>query len=222
MNLTQLQTQLQAFGYGTETTAQQTAFLNDAYRTICGGDRWPFLEKQNNVLTVVPPSNVVDLSTITDLAELDSVRIAIPSDQTQFYNITNIEPQPMRDLEHGDQEAAVPSHWSIVANKLHLWPFPDQAYTMYIDYIFIPADLAAGTDVPVIPVIYHDVIVWGAVKMMAQRERDIYSANMAEQVYEEKLKSFKEAYQLRQRQNSSTVKDSGYWGNTRQPLAGAR
>lgn len=211
MNLSQLQAELQAHGYGSDTAAQQIIFLNDAYRYVCGLERWPFLEKQDSSLTLTLGTNVVAYTgTLTDLVEFDAVRLTdglgVP------YDLENVEPQTMRSYEVMDNTTrSTPQYWSIIANQLHFWPYADQAYTLNIDYIFQPVDLANPTDIPALPPQFHDVIVWGAARTIARRQRDLYSEQIADAEFTQRVKAMSSAFKLRQRQTSSKVKKSGYW-----------
>lgn len=216
MNLTQLQAALEARGYGTDTAVQQTSFINEVYREICGMQRWPFLEKQDT--SVVTAVNVAgySLAGITDLRSIDAVRIEVTANQ-EYYDLEYMDPQPFRDMEHLDRDVATPFYWTFINNTLRFYPTPDQAYTVRIDYIMQPADLVAAADTPVLPAAYHDVLVWGAIESMAFRQRDWIGIQNAQQRKEMLLKRMEEEFFLRQRQTSSHVKSSGYW-NTKRPF----
>lgn len=214
MNLAALQQQMQMLGYGADTAPQQILMLNDAYRTICSQQRWPFLEKQVT-LSTVPGVNVIPYSSVTDLAEFDAVRLSLPGDTslTQSINLINLEPQDMRDMEQVDSSQGAPNYWSLIANTIHVYSFPDQVYNLNVDYIYSPPDMVVGTDVPVLPPQYHDLIVWTAIKAMNFRERDIYSYETSAAEVEMRLKRMKESLLLRQRQTPSQVKKSGFYGS---------
>ena len=208
MNLAQIRTAIQALGYGTDTVAQQNLFINTTYHEVYAGDRWPFLEKQANAYFLTLGNGVFDYvgAGTTDLIEFDSVRLA-----PGIGCLENIEPQDMRDLETSSSatELGQPAKWSQIAGMLHVWPAPDQAYQLYIDYIYAPPDLVADADTPVIPVEFHDVLVYGAAKMIALRERDIWGSELLDNEFQNKLRKMRQAYLLRQRQTSSRVKKSG-------------
>jgi hypothetical protein len=217
MNLGQLQTAVQALGYGSDTATQQAYFLNAVYREVCSSDRWPFLESQNLVQTMSIGSNTIAIPTDLNgdpIEFIDAVRwgIGAPSATNSMYDTDNVEPQVMRSLEvNWNGQTGTPEKWSLIAGVIHVWPWPDQVYTLYIDYTEGPADLVSSTDTPVIPARWHDVLVFGAAKYMAQRERDIYSTETWDGVYEQKLQKMRQSYFLRQRQTSSTVAKSGFY-----------
>lgn len=214
MNLTALLASIQAKGYPSDaaSVAWQTIALNSVYRTICGSDRWPFMEKQDASLSTTINVPGYDISSIASWLFLDAVRIE-DDVALQYYNIDYCEPQEFRDLENVDRDYATPEYWTFINQQLRFYPVPDQTYTIRIDYIAQPADLAAGSDVPVIPVIYHDLLVWGAIAEIAYRERDWLGRQFAQQEQQLRYKQMQEEYLLRQRQTSSHVKKSGWWGS---------
>jgi hypothetical protein len=213
MNLTALQAAIQAKGYTVDTAAQQILFINECYREVCGEARWPFLEAQDATLVTVVGVNAYTLP-FTNWRNLDAVRIQIAASQ-QYDNLQYLQPQDFRELEHIDRDVTTPFYWTFYANQLHFYPYPDSVYTVVIDYIVEPPDLAAGADVPVLPVPYHDILVWGAVESLAYRERDWLGRQFAQEKKETLLKRMTEEYLVRQRQTSSHVKKSGYWSTQR-------
>jgi len=150
VNLTQLQASIQAKGYPSDTAsaAQQLDALNGAYREICGMRRWPFLEKQDATLVTVAgtPDYTVPM---TDWRSLDAVRIELVAN-SWFADLEYAEPQDFRDMEHIDRDTARPAYWTWINQQLRFYPTPDANYTVRIDYVMQPPDLAVGADVPVV------------------------------------------------------------------------
>jgi hypothetical protein len=209
MNLAGLQAAVQAKGYTVDTATQQVLFLNEVYREVHGEARWPFLEAQDSSLVTAAGVNAYTLP-MASWRNLDAVRIQIAANQ-QYDNLEYLQPQDFRELEHIDRDVTTPFYWTFYANQLHFYPYPDSVYTVVIDYIVEPPDLAAPGDVPVLPLPYHDILVWGACESLAYRERDWLGREFAQQKKEALLKRMTEEYLVRQRQTSSHVKKSGYW-----------
>lgn len=210
MNLGQLRTELQTKGYGTDTATAQTSMLNSVYRRIAGRHRWPWLEKENVALSTTASDPDYSLSTITDLLHIDAVRIEFG---TSYPKIEYMEPQDFSDLEHEDRVNGEPIFWTYMNSELRLWPTPDKAYSLTIDYIRRPTDLSLDADEPAFDAIYHDILVWGAAAQMAYRERDWSAKNFADAEYDQRFREMERAYGVKQRQNSSRVKRSDFWGN---------
>lgn len=207
MNVAALQTSLQAKGYGTGTAAVQIELLNSAYRTICGLHRWDWLTKQNSSITTVIGTRTYDLAAITDLLSVDAVHLEAG---TNYIEPTYKPPLELRDLAHSDRANGVPLHWTILAQDLQLWPSPDKVYTVTIDYIMDPPDLVAAGAGPVFDPTHHDVLVWGAAKELAYRERDWSAVAYAKQFYDTQLAQMERSYGIKQRQNPSHVRQSDF------------
>jgi hypothetical protein len=207
MNLGQLRTDVQAHGYGVDTAAFQTAFINSTYRWVHGKLRWPFLEAQDTSLVTVAGTNSYTLP-MSNWRNLDAVRLQVVNIQ-QYVNLEYSMPQDFRDLENIDRDSSTPAMWTMYASLLHFYPVPDGVYNVVIDYIMEPPDLVADIDVPVLPLPYHDVLVWGCVEKMAYRERDWLGRQFAQTEKVALLQAMEEEYLMRQRQSGSHVKKSG-------------
>lgn len=218
MNLSDLVTEVSARGYTfpqdiTDPTNPIVRALNTTYRTVCGEQRWPFLEKENSSIVTSVGVGSYALSAITDLRQLDAVRLQDGTGDTR--DMKNIDPQAFKSRVAGNLDGnGTPWIWTQHAGNLLLYPVPDGQYTLLIDYICQVPDLAAPTDVPVLPATYHGVLVEGAVLRVAFRERDLLSQELASGYYEEMMTQMRQEYLLRQRQTSSEVVRSGYWDTT--------
>ncbi len=202
MTLAQLRTALQNKGYGTDTVAQQTAALNGVYRRINGLRRWPYLERRSTALTTTIAQSSVSLVPLASLMWVDAVRIAFG---TEYTELAHTPVQEFREYAHADRDPGCPVRWTEAAGELHLWPTPERAYTLTIDYITTPADLAADGDIPAFDSTYHDVLVWGAIVDMAFRQREYTALATAESQYNQRLSEMKHGYGVGQRQTPSEV-----------------
>ena len=217
MQLSDIQARIQAHGYGADTAAQQLEFINDTYHEINGMHRWPFLEAQDSTLTTTSGTNGYNLPTaVASGRNLDAVRLQIAATQ-EYINLEYEQPQRFRDKENIDTEIGSPFLWTYINQQLRFYPVPDDSYTVIIDYVIQPADLAAPTDVPVWPSTYDDVLVWGAIRSLAVRERDWLGRQFAQTEFEQRLTRMEQEYMVRQRQSSSHVLKSGHW-NTSMPF----
>jgi hypothetical protein len=209
MNLGQIRTDVQAHGYGVDTAAFQTAFINSTYRWVHGKLRWPFLETQDTTLNTVAGTSSYALP-MTAWRNLDAVRLQNVAVQ-QYVNLEYKPPQDFRDFENMDRDMSTPCYWTMYASQVHFWPVPDGVYNVVIDYIIEPPDLVADIDVPVLPLPYHDILTWGAIEKMAYRERDWLGRQFAQTEKMALMTVMEEEYLLRQRQSGSHVKKSGFY-----------
>lgn len=211
MDVAQLQQEIQDHGYGSDTAAQQLDFLNAAYREIHRARRWPFLEAIDsstttsvNVSSYTPP--------MSNWRNLDAVRLVDPTNAVDYIQMSYMEPQALFDkLTLDSWETATPRYWTMYAQEIWFWPIPDQAYTIKYYYIQEPPALVSSTDVPVVPVAYHDLLVSGAIVRIAFRERDWIGLELWTAKYNKDMQDLEEEYLIKQRQSSSRVKRSGFW-----------
>lgn len=213
MNLGALRTALQARGYETDTAAAQTEALNSVARRIYGDRRWDFLEVTDDVALTVG-DETPDLSSITDIHSIDAVRIEFGSDR---WSLEFIDADTIRERLHEDRDNGAPEFWSRHGRQLYIYPRPDKAYTLTLDYIKEPAPLVNDGDEPAIPDTYHDVLVVGAARDIAYRERD-WSAHQAMSAdFAARYAAMVQAHGVRQRQNTTHVKRSDFWDRYDRP-----
>lgn len=70
----------------------------------------------------------------------------------------------------GVQTAQRPTEYALAQGKLFVAVKPDAAYTLDGCYWKAPQILAADGDVPELPAHFHDIITWGAIKLISGQE----------------------------------------------------
>lgn len=207
--LSELRTRIQARGYSTDTAATQTALINSVIRRIYGMRRWPWLENLSSsggALTIGNPDK--SLSAITDLLHVDAIRL---DDSGKGIDLRYMRVQDLQRNLRLDDTNGQPQFWTRTKTGIKVYPTPDKAYTVYVDYVPKPTALAADGDLSPLPDVYDDAIVWGVIKELTFRERDYNGRQWALDEYQTILMDMINEYNLRQRQNSSEVVSSGYW-----------
>jgi hypothetical protein len=207
VTLAQLRASLQAKGYGTDTATAQNEMLNSVYRRLCGRKRYRWQEAQGTIVTVAGTTSYA-----TTFLHPDALRIEIGS---EFPEMKYADYEDLRDLQHRDRDRGTPSFWTYGRGLLHIWPAPDRVYTMTVDYTLDPADLSADGDIPILPVTYHDILVWGAIKEIAFRQRDWAAHQYATKEFDDRLHDMEAETGIKQRQSSSHVKSSGFYDGFR-------
>lgn len=183
--------------------------LNAAYRQVNGAQRWPWLEKSMTLSATIANQQAYLLNTISDFRQLDAVRLT--DNLGNKFDLTNMEPQQFKAATFEGTLTGRPTLWTQYSGAVQLYPIPDGTeYSIIIDYIFNPPDLAADADIPVLPAVYHDVLVWGAIQTLAFRERNIWAQELAMGYYNTRYKQMQQEYELMQRQTSSRVIRSGF------------
>jgi hypothetical protein len=210
MTLAQLQTSIQALGYEADSAAPQIEFINQFKRRVEGLRRWDFLERENTTLVTAVGSTTVNLAGVTDLRDIDALRIA---DGTNYYLLKYLPQQAFSDRAHLDRDNGVPQYWTWANNTLSVYPRPDLVYTVTMEYLKYSPDLAVGTDVPSWPLPYHDILVFGPASSMAIRQRDQSLYGICYGQYKERLDEMTKAHGIKQRQTRREVETSGLWNS---------
>ena len=210
MTRAQLRTSIQAKGFGSDGAfiSAQNEAINAAYRRVAGEHRWPWLERLSTSLTTIAGNSSVSLTPITDLMWVDAVRL---TDGTSNYDLTPLADQDLRSREHEDRFPDLPVWWAEVFGEIRLYPIPDKAYTVVLDYLTTPPELGADGDSPLFDTTFHDILVWGAISDLAFRERDYTGQAVADKNYDARLRSMMAAYGIRQRHGGSRVAHSRFW-----------
>ena len=101
----------------------------------------------------------------------------LPSDCVIVNKIVNSEEEtlPVMDLtqQNMDADHGEPTNIDITGPKVFWYPVPDAVYAFTIYYHYIPSDMTATSDTPVLPPGFHDIIAYGAAinSRMAKEEQ---------------------------------------------------
>ncbi len=209
--LLQYKTAVAAAGYDASDAVTLLDAINEARRSIVSERRWKWLETVGSttlVLAYDTPSEA--LNGIVDLLYVDAVRIQFG---TEYPELEWKPVQELRDLEHDDRTPGVPQYWTEAAGQIRVWPSPDKAYTLVLDYVKAGNDLVADADPDEdIPVLFKALVKWKAVAAIAFRQREAWAVDYAERQYQAELRRLVGQEAITQRQTSHQVK-SGYWGS---------
>lgn len=172
MNLSDLRSQVKDYGYNDISDAEINAAINVAYLELCGADRWPFLEAGPDSLTIDTTTRYGSLSSLPS-ANSSSPRVigvtyngfelgAMSSDDYFAYahsqSTVNVNQRP-------------PTHFTIYGDKLYITRMADTNISVSVRYLKQPAALAS-TDSPIFPSRYHQLVVYGAVAVLAGEDDD--------------------------------------------------
>lgn len=144
--------------------------INIAYLQLCGMYQWPFLEES---AVGTAPLQITDLGTVEAvIVTSDSNRELVPAEWRWLV------------ATYGDLSVDGTPEYYYVANPsgtLQVATYPESTETIGVQYFEIPAELT-GTDTPVVPARYHDIVVDLAV-CMAYRDSDNHGAAEALQAH---------------------------------------
>lgn len=196
---------VQSKGYATDTAVAQGLSVQSAWRRTIGKRRWPFLEATAGV-TATAGTETVAIAGIADLGRVEAVRLSQGTET--FASPAFVERGRLRDWLASDVDRSTPTCWTLHAGTLLLYPRPDRAYTVTIDYkrrpTYDPLDILFPDD-------YIDVLAWGTVSEMAFRQRDYNAATYAEGQYADRAREMAWDFGIEQRQGSREVGHSDVW-----------
>lgn len=205
--LLQYKTAVRAAGYdGSDDTALLDA-INEARRSIVDERRWKWMEAVGNTALVLAYDTPSVALNVVDLLYVDAVRIQFGTERPL---LTWLPLQELREKEHDDRTPGVPRYWTQAAGQLRVYPSPDKAYTISLDYMKTITDLAVDADVDgYLPVSFKGLVKWKAAALMAFRQRDGLGMQSAEAAYQAELTRKAGQDSIDQRQHSQQVKS--YW-----------
>lgn len=210
--LAQLQAAVQAMGFGTDTAAMQTIWLNDEYRKLAGGSRWDWLESRFTFPTVA--GQAAYTPSPTDIRNLDKLRLADAGglDIDVDYRPSKwVQDHVHRFNQLSDR--AAPQFWSTYGGQIYLYPIPDGVYTAQVDYTKNIVPMVAGTDTTIIPEAYDEILVWGAAAHGFIRQNNWLQRDTALGQATQLKNAMEAEYSKDQTQRSEEVEWSGMWSN---------
>jgi hypothetical protein len=177
---------IQAAGYGTElqSTTAQDAAITAAWLELASEREWSWLVTRSTSGDMTIASEVVPLP--TDLAVPKAVRLSTAS---ASYDLQQVSAEAVQNRLDADLPATtgVPVEWGWVRNTVLVWPRPDSAYDVTIDYVKTPDPAsfdASGEALGFRDDRFAYVLVWGAIRWLAFRQRDQVFYAIAKQEYE--------------------------------------
>lgn len=199
---------VQAKGYGTDTTAQQTAFLQEALRRLYGMRRWRFLLAYDSSLSLPLGGSTVVASGLAGWnGKVEAVRLQDATGNTWELKQRAIE--DVRKLDGADSSNDTPQYWALRDNNtFQFWPRADVPYTLLVDYIKMPTLPVNDTDPITWPDDHMQVLTWAVVKGMAFRQRDWFTTPTADQEYQTALDEMEQAHGMNSSQSPAEV---GHW-----------
>lgn len=160
MNLTAATAELKARGFDYLPDARCTIFLNNAKNALEDEFDWVWLE---TTTTGTAPL------TISDLKEVLSV-----VDTSNRNKLTGLDARDITDWDPITTTAGTPESWWL-DGETTLRTYPTSSATLSVRYLKFSAELASGSDSPLIPVRYHALWIDYAV-IEAYKDEDRFDA----------------------------------------------
>lgn len=180
-------TDFQDHGFTDIDQAHFLTYLNHSYMMFCTREPWPFLEKTftgnftasqaQQFASTTDIKQVLSLINTTKGYPLDPERVETVIKNFSYDLITPGTPA----LYYTPQvNTAAP-----MGKQIAVYPIPASADAVQMRYIYIPALLTTGTDVPVVPERFHRILTFGALWQAYRLEDDPQSGDEYETMFEE-------------------------------------
>lgn len=198
MTFVDIQDRVLAFGYGEVDRANVKRWINQAYDDIISRRRWSWLQDTQSVSTVANQQTLV-VSGLTDP----------PNFWGRLYPTTTnlMEPEFLDPMKFNDGLTrrpydtgwrGVPQYYTIFDDTITFYPTPDAVYTYTLYYWRGTPELVGDSDVPLIPRQWRHVLVYGALRYAAERDRNDASVIRRTAEYEKNIANMIGAENLRQ------------------------
>lgn len=210
LTVADIETGVQALGYEADTAAQQLAMINQVQRRFFGAHRWDVAR----VTATIPVVAGTDTYTLpTGVVHVSSVRLRNGSAYAP------LEHAPREELlENQASGGATPARGTAYqwtrgdADAIILYPVPAGAGTLTVHYFKTCPLLTTGTDVPMLPEAYCDILIFGVAELLAKRERQMDAASAFRDDRMEVERQARAQLGLDQQQTPDRVTQSGFYG----------
>jgi hypothetical protein len=153
------------------TSARLLAFLNESYREVLSR---PGMERLRRSTTTFASVDGTATYTITSAARVNRVW-----EDTNDLRLQEMSIDAYRALEPDTtNNKGTPSHFiwmgvtAVSSTLLALWPTPSSAITYTAEILSVITDLANDSNSPLLPLDFHDVLIYGAVAREYEKNSD--------------------------------------------------
>lgn len=118
------------------------------------------------------------------VAKIDELKLGITGASYGPWVMTRVSKQEA-DLEYPSQSGQRPEVYWVQGLRVGFRPLPDAVYPITGTIIVTEPDLAAGADVPILPTMFHQMIVEAAAYLFFRREQNAAMAQVALSAYKD-------------------------------------
>ncbi len=207
MTADEIRASIRARGFEADTDAQQLAFINTIQRRLAAQHRGLWT-KASTTVAVTAGGGDFTLPAAAAAGHITSLKLAYPTADTLVEYMDPEELLSERAALNG--RTGTPTHWAITGpTTISLYPAATGAGTLTVRYHRVPPTLTAGSDVPILPEMYHELLVIGAAMLMASRERQSAAYGDMQTEYNELSRAFRAQTGIAQQQTPRTIGRSG-------------
>lgn len=195
--VTRVQARIRDTGYSSTEIAQ---YINDTQNDIYNEYRLPFMEASTTYTLTIGNSDIttgVGLPA-TYVQAIDVSIGAAPGGKV----LTYVDYRELdRSTWNEDPTATVnniPQYWYFFANTIRVYPTPNAASLVTLQYYKKPTELSADADVPSIPSDFGEILVMGAAYRVLQVKDNYDQAAILQNKYDEILDKLVLKYSVHQ------------------------
>lgn len=198
---------IRARGYDGQSDEALNQVIQSARKDLLSKRRWSYALAQSRLLETQAGVDTFNVSIIPGLGAIDGIRYR---SGTAEYDLDATDYQTLRDMQASDATTArgLPSHWARRGPEVVLYPTPEGAYELVVDYVKTDGPLAEGAE-DFIPGMDHELVVWSAIISLAFRQREAWAMQYADQRFSALLRSALQRDAVQARSESDQVKP--YW-----------
>lgn len=204
-SLQDMLSELADHGFQDESQTRLIGMLNDAYFDVCSRLPWPFLEKRNTSVTTTNGNPSISMP--ADFAQVLSLTYPSATGVVQWTRLDDFQKRYVGQ----ENQAGQPVLYYMIGGQINLWPVPDQAYTLILNYLSFPSAMKAAADTPIFPARHHRVVVLGAAVRLYAMEDDLASAQAFDNWYEQRIATMQRDLYDQQYDRPDMVYDIREW-----------
>lgn len=199
---------IRARGFEADTDAQQLAFINQVQRRWFASNRW---EIARVTATVAVTAGTSSYTLPAAAVHVSSIRL---SNGNTYIPLEAAAREQVLEAAAANTTIRSNPYWWTLSDPgtVKLFPTPSTAGTLTVVYFRTCPILTAGSDVPLMPEAYVDILIAGSCELMAQRERQWDAARMFKDERKETERLARAQLGIVQQQTSDEVEQSGFYG----------
>ena len=192
--VTRVQQRIRDTGY---SSTEIKSYLNDTQNDIFNEYRLPFMQATQTYTLTAEVSDITNGSGLpTNYVQALNLTLTSAGRETVLpYNDVRV----IDDLYPDPDDTTINPHgppiaWYYFAETIKVYPVPDAAYTLSLQYYKKPTELSSDADIPELPSEFQELLVLGAAYRVLQVKDNYDQAGVLQNKYDEILQKLAVKY----------------------------
>lgn len=151
-------------------------FLNDAQRSFATDATWRFFHTTQNYTLNVGTADITNGSGLPSAFQTPNKLRITTSGYEQVLTPIQYDEFVEKYPSYENDDNSTPRYWYMKGDSIEVYPAPDTAFTVKLEYWKTPTELSADSDVPELPVDFREVLVLGALQRAYKTDDDFDQA----------------------------------------------